>query len=520
MKLIHLTLLAAFAFISSRVPAQVKREMPFSSTSKEAVKLLRQAWQAYGDAKYDEASRYTQQALERDQEFGMAHAFTQPNKGDEPEKNLRNALGYKLSADEKMLLEGILAALADQPAADYFEPLLKKYPRDSYLNLWIMYNYRDAKRRAEIGKTITKHNPKFAPAYNMLGYAYMDQNDFINAEKNFDKYLSLQPRLANAYDSKGDYMMRVGKFQEAAVLYDKAAELGMISSKGRADLAKTKLKYSAPSEKDKQEIRDLITTLSSAYLKGDVDAILKNYSDHAFELFPNQMINAGMGNIRSRLKDRFSYATFTKFDPSIESIEGHGPIVIARGKTQSAFKSGSDQNVQEDVSNDIFLFRKQMDGHWKILVHHWVPVHDNVSGHSSQDSISIRQLIDRWSFFIKPGEVLTEEHVEKYVAVHSPQAVHIFPNQRSNIGIANIRMGTEGFIGIRWAQFTDYNFPVNSFATIGSSDRAVAWGIGDHSNYWKGSDERSQFLFPWAMILTKEKDGQWRILVYHFFLGD
>jgi len=62
---------------------------------------------------------------------------------------------------------------------------------------------------------------------------------------------------------------------------------------------------------------------------------------------------------------------------------------------------------------------------------------------------------------------------------------------------------------------------VNSFATIGAegfSKRAVAWGIGDHSNYSNGSDKLSQYLFPWAMILTKESDDQWRILVYHFFL--
>jgi hypothetical protein len=65
------------------------------------------------------------------------------------------------------------------------------------------------------------------------------------------------------------------------------------------------------------------------------------------------------------------------------------------------------------------------------------------------------------------------------------------------------------------------SFDINSFATIGPdgfSRRAVAWGIGDHTNYPKGSDELSQFLFPWAMILTKEKDDQWRILVYHFYV--
>lgn len=117
--------------------------------------------------------------------------------------------------------------------------------------------------------------------------------------------------------------------------------------------------------------------------------------------------------------------------------------------------------------------------------------------------------------------MLSPEHIEKYVANYSAQAVEILPNQWSNFGTANIRVRNSGAIGVTWAQCTGYNFDINSFATVGAdgfSKRAVAWGIGDHSNYSNGSSSLSQYLFPWAMILTKEKDGQWRILVYHFYL--
>ena len=287
-----------------------------------------------------------------------------------------------------------------------------------------------------------------------------------------------------------------------------------------ADLAKAKSKYLAPSDKDKQEIKNIIGASSAAYLKGETDAILKSYSDQSIELYPNQMVNAGPGNIRNRLKSQFKYGSFTKMDRTVEFIEGVGPIALAWGKTKSAFKSSSDGKLYYDDRNDIFLLRKQEDGQWKILVHHWQS--DEVgSGPASDDSVRIRQLIDNWSFPIKSGEVLSQEHLENYVANYSPQAVEILPNQWSNFGIANIRLRNAGAIGVTWAQCTGYNFDVNSFATIGAegfSKRAVAWGIGDHSNYPKGSDKLSQYLFPWAMILTKESDDQWRILVYHFFL--
>jgi hypothetical protein len=232
------------------------------------------------------------------------------------------------------------------------------------------------------------------------------------------------------------------------------------------------------------------------------------------------MTNAGTGNIRNRLKGPFKNGSFTKMDRTLEFIEGVGPIALAWGKTKSAYKSNSDGKIYEDARDDIFLFRKQEDGQWKILVHHWFP--NNVAnGPPSDDSVNIRQLINKWSFFIKPGEVLSEEHVENYVANYSSQAVEILPNQWSNIGIANIRLRNTGPIGVTWGQCTEYTFDLNSFVTIGAkgfSRKAVAWGIGDHSNYRKGSDKLSQYLFPWGMILTKEKDSQWRILAYHFYL--
>src|SRR5688500_6460116 len=152
------------------------------------------------------------------------------------------------------------------------------------------------------------------------------------------------------------------------------------------------------------------------------------------------------------------------------------------------------------------MIRKQEDGQWKLLTHHWVTSVEDVSDQPSEDSLRIRQLIDKWSFFIKPGEILSQEHVENLAAIHSAQGVDIRQNQRSIIGMANLRLLWTGFMGIKWAQFTDYSFDVNSFAVIGPegvAQKAVAWGIGDHSNYWNGTDAYAQFLYPWAMILTK-----------------
>jgi tetratricopeptide (TPR) repeat protein len=283
MKNIRALLMAALVMISSALCAQSKNEMPFTSASPEAKKLVRAAWVAYSDAKVEEMSNNIRQAVEKDPEFGIAHAFIYTEDEVQREKNLTKASACQLSADEKLLINGLMAAQRHEPVADYFEPLLKKYPKDDYLHLWIMLSYHDAKRSAEIGELIIKRNPKFAPAYNKLGYDYMAQGDLKNAESNFNKYLSLRPDLANVYDSKGDYLMRVGKTAEAITSFEKAAAMGLTPSKGRADIAKAKLKYPGPSDKDKEEIKNLISASSAAYVNGDVEAVLKYYSDQALE---------------------------------------------------------------------------------------------------------------------------------------------------------------------------------------------------------------------------------------------
>jgi tetratricopeptide (TPR) repeat protein len=169
MKGIRVILMAAMVIISSALLAQSKGEMPFTSSSPEAKKLLRQAWVAYGDAKFDEAARHIRNALEKDPEFGMAHASIHTDDPAVREQHLKKASGCQLSSDEKLFIEGLQVSQRKEHARNYFEPLLTKYPKDYYLNLWIMFNYNDVKRSGEIGEMIIKRNPKFAPAYNMLG---------------------------------------------------------------------------------------------------------------------------------------------------------------------------------------------------------------------------------------------------------------------------------------------------------------------------------------------------------------
>jgi len=80
--------------------------------------------------------------------------------------------------------------------------------------------------------------PNPASFYNQLGYAYLNLNRTDEAEKAFDKYIELQPKNPNVYDSKGDYYMFIKKFDKAYDMYMEAYSIDNSFSKEKAEIAK------------------------------------------------------------------------------------------------------------------------------------------------------------------------------------------------------------------------------------------------------------------------------------------
>src|SRR5688572_12069759 len=140
--------------------AQSKSEKPFTSSSPEASKLLRQAWVAFLDAKFDEGNEFVNQSLKKDPDFAMGYIFAFAANGKERDQNLQKAESLKMSPDEKLFLEGIKAGRKNAPVQDFFDPLIKKYPKDDYLQLIMLFNYQDVNKRVEIAEAVIKRNPK------------------------------------------------------------------------------------------------------------------------------------------------------------------------------------------------------------------------------------------------------------------------------------------------------------------------------------------------------------------------
>ncbi len=68
-------------------------------------------------------------------------------------------------------------------------------------------------------------DPRYAPVYNMLGYAELEMKQLDPALEHFLKQVELEPDNANSYDSLGDGWMAKGRLDQAINAYRKALSL-------------------------------------------------------------------------------------------------------------------------------------------------------------------------------------------------------------------------------------------------------------------------------------------------------
>lgn len=494
--------------LSSMSFAQSKSEMPFTSKSDEAKKLVRTAWAAYADARVEEGNALILKARELDPDFALT--FTIGVDGSIRE-HLKRAQQLKASDDERLYISA-LGALTENKSIDAFvEPLLKKYPNDKYLNMQISYLYfsSNPNRTRQILEGIIKRDSKFAPAYNLLGYSYMRLNEMQQAEASFDKYISLRPNLANPYDSKAEFLEKNGKYEEAAKLYDKAAEMGMTVSKMRAERCRGKLLYPPIPDSDKEAIKTVILLSAKAHVEEDLESLLQSYAGQAIEIFENQMTNVGKENIMERIKSMFNYSDFEKVDLAIDNVSGFGKVAVALGTAEIRIKNKSTGEVVDMKDHVIFFLRKQNDNRWRILVDHTFGAADDAM-FIGADRTAVQQVLGKWVNF--GVEILSNEKIVELSDLYSDQAIEIYPNQRSNIGKANLLLRWKNFLGIR---FDDNALGLSGIEGLGK--RAVAWGVGYQKFYSKDSADPTISRFPWVMLFSKERDDEWRILAAHWY---
>ncbi len=81
---------------------------------------------------------------------------------------------------------------------------------------------RDPAAAERIWKRVLEVDPNYAEAHNHLGYLYLNQGRYDEAEAAMRKYAFVAPDLANPHDSLGEVLMSVGRYEEAEAEFARA----------------------------------------------------------------------------------------------------------------------------------------------------------------------------------------------------------------------------------------------------------------------------------------------------------
>jgi Tfp pilus assembly protein PilF len=248
LSILTLVLLVSSLLISGCTEEKPPSLMPVTSDSELALEMYETGVMAFDQFKHKLSWENFYRAVELDPDFFMAHFWMYYMSSKESKQAADQALqsDAQLSPGEEQVRSALKYLVDGQndKVVEHLHNLVEMYPSDpqthKILYLLQQMYFKDIDGAIITLKRAIKECPDFPLAYNQLGYAYMDLEDFENAEEALDNYIRLAPNQANPYDSKGDYFMSTEQFEKAYESYMKAYEIDSVAfqvSKKKAEKA-------------------------------------------------------------------------------------------------------------------------------------------------------------------------------------------------------------------------------------------------------------------------------------------
>lgn len=212
-----------------------KNEIPITTSSQDARQKYIEGRDQIENVQVDKARPLFEEAIKADPNFALGYLglFLSGGNFTANKQNIEKAVSLmdKASEGEKLLItfykDQFDGNIAKQKKD--LEQLQSMFPDNKRVELiagtfeqFVNQDYDAAIRHYQ--KAI-KTDPNYAPAYNIMGYAYSDKNDFSKAEEAFKKYISLNPNSPNPYDSYAELLLRNGRYDASIEQYNKALDI-------------------------------------------------------------------------------------------------------------------------------------------------------------------------------------------------------------------------------------------------------------------------------------------------------
>ncbi|HKO97503.1 MAG TPA: tetratricopeptide repeat protein [Pyrinomonadaceae bacterium] len=347
---------------SSTAANSAAAKIPVTTASEEARKEFLQGRDLNEKLLIQDSIQHFDKAISLDPNFAWAEllrAQVSPT-GKEFFEHLQKAvsLADKASNGERLLILATDAGTKGNTTKqkEYLDQLVAAYPNDerAHFNLaGFHFGQQDMPQAIEHYKKATELAPTYSSAYNLLGYAYRQNNDYPNAEQAFKKYIELIPKDPNPYDSYAELLLKMGRFDEAITQYRKALEIdsNFINSHQGIGAA---LMYQGKASEAASEIQK-------------INDKARSDAERRTALFALTVVDVDSGNMTKALEEVDKQYVLGEKTNDIPAMTGdlqlRGNILAEMGKFDEAktqferlLKMTEDSNLSQEIKDNARLF--------------------------------------------------------------------------------------------------------------------------------------------------------------------
>jgi uncharacterized protein (TIGR02246 family) len=249
---------------------------------------------------------------------------------------------------------------------------------------------------------------------------------------------------------------------------------------------------------DVAAIKEISANWSKAVNAGDPDAVLANFEDDAFLMWPNQSILSGKDAIRAAMQANVERYTSAETVTS-EDVRVSGDLGFARGvySGKSVPKAVGEAAVEEK-GKWLAVFARQADGSWRIrctISNSDVPVAQTLWP-SSEDEVAVLQAERDWTNAWRTMDVGAMDRV---LAAEFLESFGGQVNTKAKV-LANMRAG---IYKVESAEASDMRVLV-------FGDHAVVNGTTTVKQTLRGKDDSG--TARWTDTFVK-RDGRWQAVM-------
>jgi serine/threonine protein kinase/tetratricopeptide (TPR) repeat protein len=221
-----------------KVEATPSQIAEVTTSSMDAYNLFLRGRAEYEKIYYAEAVRYFSKAVELDSNFALAHLYLSRAYGAliEPEKSIQAitkamTLAARAPEKERLMIDARYTEIVEKDSRKGLalnEELVREYPQEKRFHDQLGQHYQALGRIVEAEREFEKAielDPNFASPVNGLAYLYKDQGLYQKAIETLQRYAALSPGDANPYDSMGEILLCMGDLDGSLAKYQEALRI-------------------------------------------------------------------------------------------------------------------------------------------------------------------------------------------------------------------------------------------------------------------------------------------------------